>query len=295
MKRSGFTLLEIILVLALVVVLLGLLGMAVDVHVRVADASRKAVAQSQLARLVLRQMADDLSRAVPVTRAPSSQGGLRGNRQELQFDISRLPSLDAEPTPATGNAPLTGPPNDVRTVTYGVVKPGELAARDASGANGPQCGLLRGEFERAVFAWATGQGQTDEFVRAMKVLSPEVDAIEFTYLDGTTTYQEWDSGQQGKLPTAVKIAIALRQPQPKGERPPATAAAVDNAPTVYDTLVFLPNASATLNQTLAALTTPAATTSSDTKPSDSSSQPQTSASNGQPQTTSPGTANQVGK
>lgn len=276
MKRSGFTLLEIILVLALTMVLLGLLGLAVDVHLRVTDASRNAVEQSQLARLLLQRLAGDLRNAIPVTRAPSSIGGLRGNRQELQLDISRLPALNAEQAPTSGNPAPIGPPGDVRTVTYAVAKPGDLDPADATGARQPRAGLVRREYERATFAWAVGQGRADELRRAMKVLSPEVDAIEFTYFDGGTTYEEWDSVQQGKLPTAVKIAIAMRPPRRKANR----RSTAESEPIVYDVLVDLPNARATLDQTLGALAKQSATTSPATQSSDSSSQSSSSQSAG---------------
>ena len=274
MKRRGFTLLEVILALALVVVVLGLLGMAIDVHLRVTDASLGAVEQSQSARLLLRRMANDLRNAIPVAQAPSSIGYLRGDRQELQVDISRLPLLDEMQTAASFRDDMlpASPPSDVRTVTYFVAKPGDSEATEATDLGRQRRGLLRGEWERATFLWAVQQGQTDQFNRSLKVLSPEVEAIEFTYLDGGTAYQEWDSLEQGKLPTAVKIAIALRQPWWKAQ-PPSVSGMIEEAPsTTHEMLVDLPNARATLDQAIAAVSEQSTSTSKQVQLSDSTNQ-----------------------
>lgn len=265
MKRPGFTLLEVLLALALTVVVLGLLGMAVDVHLRVTDASLNGVEESQWAKLLLRQMADDLRRAIPVTRAPSSIGCLRGNRRELQVDISRLPSLDGMQT--TGS-----PPSDVRTITYFVAKPGDMESTDTGGSHEPRRGLLRGECERATFAWAVQQGQADELNRAMKVLSSEVETIEFTYISGGSAYQEWDSMEKGKLPTAVKIAVAIRQPKRKSQQSSVSGLLDERPSMIHKMLVDLPNSRATLDQAIAAVAEQSTSTSTQTPSSDSTKQ-----------------------
>jgi prepilin-type N-terminal cleavage/methylation domain-containing protein len=267
MKRPGFTLLEILLALALMVVVLGLLGMAVDVHVRVADASRNAVEETQSVRLLLRQITDDLHGAIPVTQAPSSFGCLQGNSRELQIDVSHMPLLDEtqSSTLFPGNALPACPPSDVRTVTYFVAKPGDVYLSETSDAQEPIHGLLRREWERASFAWAVQGGQTDNLNLSLKMLSPEVEAIEFTYLDGGTTYQEWDSLQQGKLPAAVKISVSIRQPWRKPQSLSAEGTAEQMPSTVYTALVDLPNAHSTLAQAMAADSAQTAAASQETQ------------------------------
>jgi prepilin-type N-terminal cleavage/methylation domain-containing protein len=270
MKRSGFTLMEVLLVLALLVVVLGLLGMAIDIHLRVADGSRNAVEETQLAHLVLQRMGDDLRNASPFVQSSSlggtgstggqdaSQkifflGGIIGASGELSLNMSCLPLLAQSPaTESAGdNSPSDGLSSDVRTVTYRVVKPGDSGPLSPAGAGSEPCGLVRGEWDRARYAWAIQQGQTSEINRGMKVLAPEVEKIEFSYYDGSTWYQEWDTFQQNKLPAAVKIAISLHRPAWKAQRPSAGGADRKGEPTVYETLVYLPNALATLDQATA--------------------------------------------
>jgi prepilin-type N-terminal cleavage/methylation domain-containing protein len=273
MKRPGFTLLELLLALALVVVVLGLLGIAVNVHLRVADATRNEVEQSQSARLALRRLADDLRNAIPVTRAPSSIGCLLGTREELQIEVSHMPLLDDLQASASplDNALPASPPSDVRTITYFVAKPEEMQSPETSGLQERKFGLMRREWERATFAWAMQQSQTADVNRGLTVLSPEVEAIEFTYLDGSTEYQEWDSVEKGKLPTAVNITIAIRQPWSKAQKLSARGT-IEPSATIFSALVDLPNARATLDQAIAASTEPTASTSQPVPSSDSTGQ-----------------------
>ncbi len=73
--RRGFTLLEVLLSLGLSVLLLGAIGMAVDFHLRLLDTGRAEVEQAQLARAILRRIADDLRNAIqynPSTSTSSS-------------------------------------------------------------------------------------------------------------------------------------------------------------------------------------------------------------------------------
>jgi hypothetical protein len=269
MKRSGFTLLEILLTLALTVVLLGLLGMAVNVHLRLADTGRNTVEEAQSARLVLGQMADDLRDAIPVTQPPSSLGCLQGTRDELQIDISRMPMLEGE---AMAAAPRAGastvfPPGDVRTVAYLLSKPENAESPKLSGLPEQKRGLLRCEWERASLSFAGQQGEQGKLSPAVKVLSPAVESIEFTYLDGTTEYQEWDSVKKGKLPIAVRIALAVRQTRQKPQKSSALEPDKANPLTTYSVLVDLPNARATLDKAIAATS---ASSRSESQPAGSS-------------------------
>ena len=63
-ERSGFTLLELILALALSSIVLMAVGMAVQVQIRSYDSRRGILEESQLARSLLRIIADDIRRTV---------------------------------------------------------------------------------------------------------------------------------------------------------------------------------------------------------------------------------------
>ncbi len=63
-KPGGFTLLEVVLALALAALVLYTLTLAVGLHLRMADAGRTDVEEAALARALLRRIADDLRGAV---------------------------------------------------------------------------------------------------------------------------------------------------------------------------------------------------------------------------------------
>ena len=71
-RRRGFTLLEVILALALTVVVLGLVGLGIHVQLAVATTSRDQVEEAQLARVLLQRIADDLRNAIPFQPPQSS-------------------------------------------------------------------------------------------------------------------------------------------------------------------------------------------------------------------------------
>lgn len=73
-RRRAFTLLEVLLSLGLSVLLLAGIGMAIDLHLRLLQTSRAEVEQAQLARAILRKMADDLRGAVQYKSSAGASG-----------------------------------------------------------------------------------------------------------------------------------------------------------------------------------------------------------------------------
>ncbi|MDZ4820549.1 MAG: type II secretion system protein GspJ [Planctomycetota bacterium] len=59
-RRSAFTLLEVVLALALTVLVTGLIGFAIHLQLRSLDASQRRIERDQLARTLLRIIADDV-------------------------------------------------------------------------------------------------------------------------------------------------------------------------------------------------------------------------------------------
>ena len=248
--RSAYTLLEVILTLALTTVILGLIATAIHVHLGVVDKSRGQVEEAQLARVLLQRIADDLRNAIPYTPPSSSAsagsqsssgmptssdssassdpsassesstagtstgGGICGSLRCLQVDTSRRPRLSrlALMMSTADNSQLP-PLSDLWTVTYSLGNPGTVSPTEqGDSAPDAQGGLYRRELERSQFVWAMRQGLSDVLNQATNLLAPEVVDMQFTYYDGLTTSDTWDSTQQGKLPTAVKVAIAIRRP-----------------------------------------------------------------------------------
>jgi len=269
MKRPAYTLLEVILALALTTVVLGLIGMSIRVHLGVADKSRVQVEEAQLARGLLQRIADDLRNAVPYSAASEASasstssntsetnalssddattnttdtsllGGVYGDARRLQMDTSRRPRPIRLPAAyEAADASLAIPLSDVKTVVYSLGEPDAAAASEGTAGSPPTAsGLYRRELERANYVCAVQQGQTELLGQATDLLAPEVVDLRFTYYDGTTYYDSWNTTEQGKLPVAVKAAIRIRRPRVNV----LSGAEDDAAPAVYDILIELPNA-----------------------------------------------------
>lgn len=71
-SRSGLTLLELILALSLSVVILAIIGMSIDFHLRALESRQTVVEESILARSILRMIADDLRNSVEPFEADMS-------------------------------------------------------------------------------------------------------------------------------------------------------------------------------------------------------------------------------
>ncbi len=94
--RGGMTLLELLLALSLTGMVFVAIGMAIDLHLRSIDIGRTETEEAQLARALLRRMADDLRAAV----------------QYQVIDFSSLQSVAPGGTEDLGDLPLEDNPSD---------------------------------------------------------------------------------------------------------------------------------------------------------------------------------------
>ena len=256
--RCGFTLLEVILAIALSAVVILLLFSLIAVYLRTERSMRAEVEQAQLARALLHCMADDLratitlapegedsssdlggeedTEAVVTTQQqtvlpaedvagsviPPAVPGLYGNQYELQVDISRPPGPDKymfELQAGSSNSPAALP-GTAKTVAYYMIDRREAAPTagtidvgiDTLGTAGFR-GLFRRALDRAVAKWAGENGNTEELHYQGELIAPEVVALEFRYFDGTQWLEQWDTAEQGGLPVAVEIALAVSSPE----------------------------------------------------------------------------------
>lgn len=239
--RRGFTLLEVLLAITLTALVLAAVAAAIDFHLRLLGSGRADVEQTQLARAVLQRIAADLRGAVACrpddagvaapTPSDSTEGskpdqadsadkepdeaggsvvigstaGLYGTAHCLQVDVSRLPHLDS-----LDGMPSRDRPGDIKTVAY------FLAVEDEDGESG---GLMRGQWDRAVVAWANENNRMADFQHAARPLAPEVATIEFRYFDGVELNDRWDMDERGGLPMAVEILLRLRGSEPNAPNP----------------------------------------------------------------------------
>jgi type II secretory pathway pseudopilin PulG len=142
--------------------------------------------------------------------AVSFRPTLLGSANTVMLDISRLPRLDQYNPLVERPTDQVSTPSDIKSVAYfassieGGIDPAISMQR--STVTG---GVYRRQIDRAVANYRGEESlmQTpDEFT---ELVAREVAQLEFRYFDGEGWQNDWDSEEQGGLPSAVEIAIVV--------------------------------------------------------------------------------------
>jgi len=121
----GFTLLEVLLTLSLTSMVLVALAMAIDFQLRVVERSRRNVEEAQLARVLMRRIADDLRGAVA-----SDPTGMQELVEEAAFS-----AVSSTTESAGGSAEATGDAGgESSTLNSGEAEPSETEGEDSEGS-----------------------------------------------------------------------------------------------------------------------------------------------------------------
>lgn len=241
---TGFTLVEVMLSLALCVVIMGLLAAASQMYMMNIQVERDELTRSRAARAVLQVMAFDLRAAVqykPVdetaldesiavaeealaalggeeteteqesgeTEQVVEQPGLAGGPNSISFDISRLPRRDQFAPVIDGTTGrVVSIPSEILNIQYmvGTVEEDNNSGNATQPESGPRIGLLRMEFDRAAKRFADGGGGS---VAGFEMMADEVKTLGFRYFDGAQWYSDWDSNEKRTLPVAIEITLQV--------------------------------------------------------------------------------------
>ena len=281
--RHGFTLIEVLLSLALMVLVVAAVAAGMDTLRRVTQAGRDDVLEDQVARAVERRMTDDLRSVLFVppelpdattddtgTADPSAAGtgdaGATGSTDTGDTDDTLAPAeprsigLIGDAVTLTLHAdlpgrnldyvsPQLGPSatdrtGDLRAVTWFVSEGNLVPGSDAGG-------LARAELNRAGLTdaeAAEAAGDPALLADAARVLAPEITQVGFRYFDGAAWLEEWDSVTIGALPLAVEVTLAV-----DADGPPEQFRIVNTPnrrPAVFRFVVAMPLASPTVGGTL---------------------------------------------
>lgn len=256
-RRPGFTLLEILLAVALLLLLMGAVSQSISMYVTLSSLGREEVEQSQIGRAVLQQIAVDI-RSITFQPAPEEdlemEGAPADDEIPLEDDLGGDSVLDDDeptgPVLETGivgnNVDLilyTSRPDrrmeyidrelavsptdrisDALTVRYFLAKPtdGGVSGEFARSELGPGVvkdvvGLARLEGDRTTMNQAITDGNVDVQVEATKLLAKEVVEVQFRYFSNGEWYDEWDTMQSNTLPAAIEVKIVV-QLQPEVEQ-----------------------------------------------------------------------------
>ena len=209
-RRGAFTLLEVVLAVALVVLLSGVVYLIYDHALGVRATLHRQATTALAQRRILDMMTADLTSALPFS---TLQMGLEGQTDSLQFARTMLPSravFAAEPfgggLGAPGGSgegqdrPVVEPQADVELVGY------RLRLEEDEEGQMQVVGLER-TTQRTVLATTAEEGQEIQAV----LLSEAVKFLRVQYWDGQAWVESW-SGRS--LPAAVRIDLGL---EPLGE------------------------------------------------------------------------------
>ncbi|MCH8828795.1 MAG: prepilin-type N-terminal cleavage/methylation domain-containing protein [Planctomycetes bacterium] len=246
-RHSAFTLVEVLLALALSLVLMGGVYMAFNNYRVFSVAGRDAAEHSQIVRAIQQKMSVDIHSVIyqpppeeeqseedqaaeegatesvqpedvpPGDAINNSSSGVVGSANELVLQISRVPRGMNYSSSLDGKS-IRDRTSDLQSVTYmlaGENQPSNLAQVIA--ANHGRTGLVRIMGDRFRLNEMTDDGQEasdDEISAAATILAEEVNVLQFAYYNGDTKEWEdvWDSRVSKTLPRAIKVTIGFRDP-----------------------------------------------------------------------------------
>ncbi|MBI3821049.1 MAG: prepilin-type N-terminal cleavage/methylation domain-containing protein [Planctomycetes bacterium] len=255
-KRSAFSLLEMVLALALAMIVLLAVYVSFNIYLTYADVGRDAVAEGALARNLMARMSSDITSQLcaddPRVVDYSAVTDAAAASQPATAQSSTTPATPATPTPMTAqpamvqfNLGVKGESKYVMLLSYRVRKPstpGDVADEPVSsdlrricywvvedGAN--TLGLARMEVAQATSP-DVDVDPTQLPDQKKYIIAPEVRSIKFEYFDGTGWRGDWegfDSQETGAPPLgppgAIRITLTFRLnkkggPEPDGVTPP---------------------------------------------------------------------------
>lgn len=267
-SRSGFTLLELLLSLAIGVILLGAVYVAVVNQVEMTQAGRRTIEEAMLARNLLRIVSFDIAGHVPpvlpaastssssspatsgsnasaqtaassqtTTTTPPFNLGVQGDQNNLILSICTLPKEGLDPEILQSGAPLMGI-SDQRVIMYW------LAPGDVAGGGG----LARYEIKTVSSPDLLAQAVLPPNVpdEQSRVIAKEVKSLTFSYFDGSAWVDTWDGTQPGQdgvtpmgPPKLIKVTIGIASPNLRAMT--HTEAAEESVKT-YTRTVLIPTA-----------------------------------------------------
>jgi hypothetical protein len=222
-------LIEVLLAIGLSTVLLALLALAINMFLVRVDASRSTVEEAQLARGVLRMIAEDLRNSAVVYTQDITSAQAASSSQAF-FDVGEA---DATPTPSEETSenvrPYVGVFGDTASLQADVLRvrpvysvsledPEQslVMTIDSPGITSVRylfsdAGLVRQQAGRDASLREAQQGLSDSWEASSRVVASEVADLRFRYHDGDQALDQWDLDEtQGVSPLAVEVRIGMR-------------------------------------------------------------------------------------
>jgi len=222
LRRTGFTLFELLIALAIVVILVGVMASTITIAFKQKQAAEDAIEAVRDLQSVGDLLVQELSSATPPT--PSTQsalGGIAGvdsstlglgsngtagglgavqQSENLQMYGPFIGSSEMISFYTTGPEPKAPVQGDSRWIQYGV------------GKNDKNETCLIRQVSTNLLS------DSEDLTLPQEVLIPNVTSVQFLYYDGTQWVDTWDSTlNSDTLPLAVKIELHLAPLRANGE------------------------------------------------------------------------------
>ena len=162
------------------------------------------------------------SSTAPEDAYSTQKTGLFGDVNSLVLHVSLPSRLSSAANVSTSQSSgSVVPPSDLQSVAYFLAGSSSALAQQFSGALtssanvpfGQQVGgLTRVQGDRMAMQAADESGDVSTVASNVKLLAPEVAAIQFEYFDGVSWTSTWDSGSTSSLPNAIRVTIDFHPP-----------------------------------------------------------------------------------
>lgn len=247
--RDGFTLLEVLLAMAIGVLLLGALYGALRIQLHHAQAGRDVVDESALARALLSRIGNDVALSLAPVPAPSSAtssgataGGTAGSTGASGSTAGASGSstgASASATSSSPNATTTASPSTSGTFVFGggvqgsagvlILYVSRVPSASLLPPGDPQAAAPGADLRRVSYWLASGGLARQEVVLVTAddatanvppnvpdegglVIADEVRNVTFSYFDGSAWQDSWDGttpGADGVTPIGPPLAVAI--------------------------------------------------------------------------------------
>lgn len=236
-SQCGFTLIEVILSIGLATVLIAILASALNLFLIRVSESGDGIRQGQLARSIMRLIADDLrSAATSYEQDTSAAESLAAT--QAQYDVDELDELgqDDTSTEETSTRRIMGVYGDAVSIAVDVNRSRSTDPLVEFGSNEIQAplavespaaslggittvryfvtaeGLARQETRRDIDTYELDQGGSPSLEASTRIIAPEVVDLQLVYSDGEQTLAAWDSEElEGALPVVVEFTVTFRK------------------------------------------------------------------------------------
>lgn len=239
--RAGFTLLELLLAIAIATILL---AVALFFYQQATDLRTQLLEETErisTTRLLLDRLTADLRSAYSQA---SLENALTGSSTSMQLVKAEMPSRSVWNSGPFGR--LISPESDLRIVTYSLASHGEATNITVAGLNRNEKPLVE---TRALPVNPANESVWPATNQAAATPSPIIEAIRFLrfrYYDGAAWQESWTKGQ---LPAGVEISLGW-EPLPEDGLP-------EEYPyEIFRRVVCLPASHSTTNEVESAPTFP---------------------------------------